>query len=50
MLQYVMLQFTDIICRVAGTAEVIPKLIREHVHAVLASATIWLTRVPVCIV
>ncbi len=42
-------QFTDItLC--GGTAHVLPSLICEHVHAVLASATTWLTRPPVCIV
>ncbi len=43
------LQFTDIILCV-GTGVVPQSLIWVHDHAVLASATIWLTRVPVCIV
>ena len=43
------LKFADIITCV-GTGVVKPKLICVHEHAVVASATIWLTRPPVCIV
>jgi len=43
------LKFADIIFYV-GTGGVIPKLIWVHGHAVSASAFIWLTRCPVCIV
>ncbi len=43
------LQFTDI-KPCANTVPVIPSLICVHDHAVLASATFWLTRRPVCIV
>ncbi len=39
---------TDIIPH-ARTGPVNPKLICVHAHAVLASATTWLTRLPVCI-
>ncbi len=35
---------------VEGTGVVIPKLIRDHAHAVLASATIWISMRPVCVV
>jgi hypothetical protein len=42
-------QFTNIRPR-DGTEVVIPKLIRDHAHAVLASATCWLKILPVCIV
>jgi hypothetical protein len=42
-------QFTDII-KCVGTGVVLPSLIWVHEHAVIASATTWQTRHPVCIV
>jgi hypothetical protein len=42
-------QFTNIRTR-DGTGVVIPKLIRDHAHAVLASATVWISMRPVCVV